>query len=534
MSMKRAIGRSVVWNAAGLVVEAVTGFLVMPFLIIKLGQATYGVWIVLGALTSYFGLLDLGLRGALGRYVAFHRSSGNQEGVNQTLTVGLTVLTVVGSVVVTVVVVCEPLFFRLFTVPADEHGAVGLALRLVAVNFALSLLCFAFEAVLWGFQRFDWLNTIAIPATVLRAVLTFALIGSGGGLVVLALITLGVTVAEGLAKAVVCFRIDPGLRVGPRHLSRSALRSLLGYGTWALIFLLARTTRTQLSPLLIGAQLGTAMVTPYSVAARLLSLVGAAVGASVGVLTPFATVLHATGQEERQRRLFVLGGRYACALSAFLIAFLLALGGPLIRLWVGPAFAQSVPLLVVLALGELLPATQWATYSVLNATARHRSLGVLGILEVVGVCALALALLPVLGLLGVGVAMAVPAFLARGLGPMVQGCWVVGVPVRRYLAEAIVPPLLCAAVPAAAVGLVAEAYPPLTWAWFIGYAAGYAALFAAGYAALFERDRLKRFLRRGDRRSALPSGSDDGGPGSAEPEPGEGNSGFKSPAGGLG
>ena len=123
MSMKRAIGRSVVWNAAGLVVEAVTGFLVMPFLIIKLGQATYGVWIVLGALTSYFGLLDLGLRGALGRYVAFHRSSGNQEGVNQTLTVGLTVLTVVGSVVVTVVVVCEPLFFRLFTVPADEHGA---------------------------------------------------------------------------------------------------------------------------------------------------------------------------------------------------------------------------------------------------------------------------------------------------------------------------------------------------------------------------------------------------------------------------
>ena len=54
------------------------------------------------------------------------------------------------------------------------------------------------------------------------------------------------------------------------------------------------------------------------------------------------------------------------------------------------------------------------------------------------------------------------------------------------------------------------------------------------YAALFERDRLKRFLRRGDRRSALPSGSDDLGPGSAEPEPGEGNSGFKSPAGGLG
>ena len=56
MSWKATIRRNVVWNTAGLAVEITTGFLVLPFLLAKLGETTYGVWLVLAAITSYFGL----------------------------------------------------------------------------------------------------------------------------------------------------------------------------------------------------------------------------------------------------------------------------------------------------------------------------------------------------------------------------------------------------------------------------------------------------------------------------------------------
>jgi O-antigen/teichoic acid export membrane protein len=496
---KRILGRNAAWNVAGLSVEIVAAFLVMPFLIARLGQATYGVWIVLGALTSYFGLLDLGIRSSIGRHVALHHASGDRAAVNRTVTGGLVFLALVGLIAMGVVFACESLFFRFFDVAPENLADARLALRIVTLQFALFLLATGFDLTLWGLQRFDLLNAVDIPAVVLRAGLTFTLVRSEQDLVTLAAITLGVTTTSGVAKVALCFRADPGLRIGFRHLSRSSLRELLGFGSWSLIANLARITRRQLGPLLIGSLLGLSLVAPFAVADRLLQTVAATLGAVTGVLTPFATALHATEQTDRQRRLFVVGGRYSGAFAAFLIGFLLVLGRPLITLWIGSTLADTALLLTILALGELLPNTQYVTNGILVASARHRSLAAFGLLEAGAVCLLMVALIPPLGLIGVGLAIAVPAFLGRGVAPAIQGCRVVGVPVRRYLAEAIVPPVLCAAVPAGIVGLAAYAYPPATWTLLIGYGFAYAGIFAGCYAALTGRTRLWRLLaiRRG-------------------------------------
>ena len=76
-------------GSVGVPIAAGVAAMLMPFLVLTLGDETYGIWIVLGALTSYFGLLDFGLRGAVGRHIAFHHSNGNQQAVNQTLRLAL-------------------------------------------------------------------------------------------------------------------------------------------------------------------------------------------------------------------------------------------------------------------------------------------------------------------------------------------------------------------------------------------------------------------------------------------------------------
>ena len=496
MGTKRVLGRNMAWNTAGLVIETAVGFLVMPFLILRLGEATYGVWIVLGALTSYFGLLDLGIRSSVGRHVALHHANGNRTGVNQTVTGGLAILLLVGLAALVAVLAGESLFFRVFEVPPERHADTALALKIVALQFALFVLSTGFDATLWGYQRFDWLNAVDSPAAILRAGLTIALVRSADDLVVLACITLGVTAASALAKALLCFRADPHLRVGRRYLSRPALRELLGFGSWNLIGNVARVTRRQLSPLLIGSLLGLSLVAPFSIADRLLVAVAAALAAVTGVLTPFATALHATDQTERQRRLFLIGGQHSSAFAFFLIAFLLVFGGPLIALWIGPQFSDAALLLTILAVGELLPSTQYVTNSILVASARHRALAAFGVLETISVCILLAVLLPTLGLIGCGLAIAIPAALFRGLAPLVQGCRVVGVPVAQYLIQTIGPPLLCIALPAGIAGLVARIHPPTTWLLFFWYSAGFALLFAACYASLLGRAQLRTLRTR--------------------------------------
>jgi O-antigen/teichoic acid export membrane protein len=145
----------------------------------------------------------------------------------------------------------------------------------------------------------------------------------------------------------------------------------MGLGGWYSLWLLARVTRRQLSPLLIGALMALALVAPFSIAERMLAMTAALLTAVTGVLTPFATALHATDQNDRQRRLFLVGGRHAAAFATFLIVGLLVLGGSFINLWIGPTFAEAALLLTILAVGELLPSTQYVTNGVLVATARH-------------------------------------------------------------------------------------------------------------------------------------------------------------------
>src|SRR5205809_1114044 len=71
-----------------------------------------------------------------------------------------------------------PLFFRLFDVPAEQVASVRVALFLIGLNLAVIFPCSVFDATLWAYQRFDLLNLIDIPATVLRVALTVLLVGN--------------------------------------------------------------------------------------------------------------------------------------------------------------------------------------------------------------------------------------------------------------------------------------------------------------------------------------------------------------------
>jgi O-antigen/teichoic acid export membrane protein len=489
MSSKQRVARNIVWNCAGTGVEAVAGFLIAPFLIHHLGDTTYGLWIVLGSLTSYFGLLDLGVRGSVGRYVAYHQAAHDQRALNETLSTALALLAAVGLLAFGCVLAVLPFFFSLFAVPPELVAGVRLALLIVGVNLGLSLVANAFDAALWGFQRFDLLNMVDIPTSLARLGLTLYCVGRGGGLVQLAVITLGLTVVNGLVKAVLTYRENRGLRLRPRHVRRAAVREIFGYSVWSFIGSVTKMTRAQLSPLLIASLVGVASVTPFAIASRLLNYAALAVQSATGALTPLATALHVQKHGERQRQLFLTGGKYCCALALFLTALLLLLGRPFITLWTGPRLLGAVPLMVVLALGEVLPNAQWVTNGMLFAAARHRSLAYLNLIEAALVTVLTVVLLKALGPIGACFALAVPGCLLRGAAQVLLGCRLAQVSVWRYTTQALLPALAAAVPPSAVLGAAVAWHAPASWAELVLYAMTYGVLFAGSCVLFFPFER---------------------------------------------
>ncbi len=476
MNSKRLLARNIFWNGAGTLFDAVVALVISPILIKGLGDTPYGIWILIGSLSSYFGLLDLGVRGSVGRFIAFHRGAGDRAAVNSTISTAMALCCASALIVLVVSVGLQFLFFHFFDVPPSLAAETRLALWLICFNLALTFPLSLFDGVLWASGRFDLLNAIDIPAMFVRALLSYFVVTRGHGLVGLAILTISLTLVVGLVKAAVGFRVDPEIRIRFSAVNLPTARTLFGYGAMNLVITIARLTRLQMTMMMIGSMMSVARVTLFSIARRLVDFSERVIVSGSGTLTPLATTIHSQGHSDRQQALLTQGGRFTAAFAFFILGFLATLGRPFVVLWMGPRFAFAGDLLLILAFGEVLPLTQSTTGNILMAMARLRLIAVLQVAEVFALLALGVPVSRLYGLVGFCVVIAVVGLIFRGIFILIYGCQIVGVPVRIYLRDALLPAAAAAAIPWAILALVERVSPTTSWAHFFASCLMYACL----------------------------------------------------------
>lgn len=493
MTSRQMVARNAVWNGVGTAAEMLSGFLVAPYLVRSLGATTYGLWILIASMTGYFALLDLGVRGSVGRQIAFHRARGDREGVNHALGAALAILAGAALFALVLTGLAREVFPLIFEVPPDRVAEVRLATLIVGVNLAASLLGNAFDATLWGMQRFDLLNAVDIPVTLARVGLTFWLVGTGGSdLFRLAAITLGVTLLGGASKAVLSFRVDRGLAVGWAGVNSASIRPLLGYGSSYFLLSFAQMAAAQFTPILIGLRLGVALVTPFSIAMRLISYARSVVVAGTGVITPVATALHAGGEEHKQRDLLTIGGRYCSAAALFFLGFFALLGEGFIETWMKTRMPTAGACLRILAAGEVVAMSQWISHSVILGRGGHRRLAALWLAEAVCVLAIGSVVVKPYGLVGLSVTIAGSSLAFRGLGQMIYACRLTQVRVGHYLASSVAPALVASIGPIAVLAGIVATCRVATWWHMISCLAVYGIGWGLAMAPMILADRRQR------------------------------------------
>lgn len=477
--LRHIVARNIFWNWTGMVVDLAAGFIVAPYLVRQLGVTGYGLWIVIGSLSGYFSLVDLGLRGSVGRHLALERAKEDWAGVNRTFSSAMAIFFVMALATLLATTIAVGVFDRVFDVPADQLANARLALFLVGVGLALSFPLQAFDGYLWAAQRFDLLNWVDIPTTLVRVGLTFALVRDRFDIVELAVITLVTGAGSGAAKAILSFRLDSQLELSKRHIQGAAGRGLLKFGWWNFVITVASLTKTQLSPVLIGSFLGIAIVTPFSIARRLLDYAQKVIWTATGVLIPVATGFHALSQRDQEQRLLVEGGKYSAAVAVFFAAYFTFAGKALISLWMGPQFAYVSTLLIILTAGTFVQMTQSVTGTIVLAAARHRAIAWLSIIETACSVALIVMVSRQYGLIGVCFALAIPQIIFTGIGTLIYGCRYTGVSTSHYLVKAIVPAVAAGIVPGVLLGWLVSWHPPASWPVLIAYSAVYGITYMA-------------------------------------------------------
>src|SRR5438105_15469380 len=69
------------WFALG--VNVLVGIFISPYILHRLGDDAFGLWVLIFSVTGYYGLFDLGIRSSIVRYVAKYSTVNDDEQLNK-------------------------------------------------------------------------------------------------------------------------------------------------------------------------------------------------------------------------------------------------------------------------------------------------------------------------------------------------------------------------------------------------------------------------------------------------------------------
>ncbi len=475
------IASNVIANASVAIVNGAIGILTVALLARELGPERYGVWVLIGLVTTYLVLGDVGLIAATGRRLAMQQTSEDRSKAARIASTHVAASLALAAIVLCVAAVAGYFFGAIFAVPpAQQHEAFG-GLLLTGISTALYILFSIFTCQLWARERLDVIAAIEIPVQVGKLLAILLLIDRDTPLTVLAAITIPANLVSGLAAMIACRRLGLALGLKPSLASRAELRETWHLGLRLFAYQFARTANLLTGATIAGNRLGPAAVTSYSLARVLVTYAAAFVDTAAQAVAARAVRLHSGGEADQQRELFKLGGLYSAGLAAFFLGGFLALGEPFMRLWQGGRHNEAIPLLIVLAIGESLAMSQSVTTAVLLGMNRQADLLKLSLAEIAAAVLLGLLLSQRLGVLGLCLGVAAASLLVRGLGQIAIGCNALRLPILPYAGRALVPGLLCAIPATLATWWLSRYLGVDSWIGFFAAGGLYALLFAGPF-----------------------------------------------------
>ncbi len=367
------LARGIALNWVALAVSLVVAFLLSPFVVHRLGNIGFGVWTLVNSIVAYMALLDLGLRGAVTRFVSRHHAKGDHLEASRAVSAVLWLRLWIALAILVTTPLLSSLTTTIFHIPPDMHVAARWAVIATAASLAMTLTGGVFGGVLAALCRFDLLSAVGISQTLLRALGVVWLLRSGYGIVALAVWELTVVAMANIVVITVCFRAYPDLRIFLRRPDSVLLRSLWGYSFYAFLLNVCVQLIYYTDVLVVGAFVSAGAVTFYAIGSRLIDYLRQVVSSLTMTFTPVASQLDADDRHRQLRQLLIHGTRATMLLALPIEVALFFHGHTFIGLWMGDEYAHvSGRVLQILLLDQVLSIANFTSGGIAYGLGKHR------------------------------------------------------------------------------------------------------------------------------------------------------------------
>ena len=351
---------------------ALTTVLVPPVLARTLSPLEFGAWALVLQIAGYVSILDLGIQGAIGRYVAYFLANLEPKRAEDFVSTSFNVLCITALLGFAGLAVTSSYLHTLFPqIPESLLAPTQLALVLVGLGISLGLPASSFRGILSGIERYELVTFIAAPTGLLLSGTLIALALGQYGLIVLAIAFAAIKILSyGLYWVVA--RVYGPVKVKLGFVNRKSAIELWSYCSSSMIWSVGILMVSGLDVAIV-ARLDFSRVAAYSACAALVTLIAGAQNAMFRPLLQVGSRYFVKGETNALHALMEKSTRIAIITIAISAAVGLLLSHRILALWLGNSYAaQATLILRLLIIGQAmrLIATPYAT--LLLATNNHR------------------------------------------------------------------------------------------------------------------------------------------------------------------
>ena len=420
-------------------VELLIGIFMLPFNVRHLGQSAYGLWVLVASVTVYFSMLDMGYGVAQVRFAAKYRAQGDAKALNEIASTMFCLFSGIGLLAFLVAAAIALNLDKVFTLSPAQVRTGQIVLLCISAYVALGFPVSVFGGIVNGFQR-QYLNgAVAFVTALVVAGVNVAVLLAGYGLPELVAATTIVRILSYIAYALNAYRVFPGLRIRASHFRRERLREVTGFSVYILIIDLANKLNYSTDAVVVGVFLGTSAVAIWAVAQRLIEIVQRITDQLNAALFPVVVDNSTVQRLDRLQQILIQGTRLSLGMVVPLATVLGLTARPLVLLWVGPQFTDSVNVIYILSMVVALRVGNATSSVILKGSDLHRFLAFSNLGMAIGNLILSVLLVRIYGLIGVAIGTLIPMFVLAAFVTFPAACRRVELPVWKVAWKAVWP-----------------------------------------------------------------------------------------------
>ena len=350
------IAKNSIFNLARTLLTVPITILITPFIIKHVGKEEFGIWALVGVISSYAQLSDFGITDSLIKFMAEYKTKNDHQQLNRLINTSFVVYVAMSTVCCAALILVLPLIIStVLSIPPELAQKATYVFTVAIALFFINMTMSVFGSLIVGFQRMGCSNLISFISTIIMAGGTFIILSLGYGLEGLIYNNALITVFVIVSNSFVAFRLFPQMRLNPlKYFSRETLKLIFGFSWKVQLSSISNLLVYQVDRVLLSHYLGLGAVSNYEVANRIATQARVFIASVFTPMVPAASSLQATDESGKVIGLYNRSMKYMAVAAIPFSALIIALAHPFVRTWLGEGYTTSAYTMQFLMFGYML------------------------------------------------------------------------------------------------------------------------------------------------------------------------------------